>query len=181
MQKKREEVFIITPLWNFLSQANGGALTPDKYSTLKRITKRFHALLRKKGYEVSSLAEMADLDSFSEYEMLSALQDSCYIDTLMANIHAQIANSEIVTTIPVNIMTDSLVSELKSLYQDRFVNMTQLLEITNEEIARQVQIAMEMKKSEKRLQFLPKKSAKRNKRGLSVNKKRNSLSDSVRL
>lgn len=181
MQKKREEVFIITPLWNFLSQANGGALTPDKYAMLKRITSRFHTMLKKKGYEVSSLAEMADLDSFSEYEMLSALQDSCYIDTLMTNIHAQLANSEIVTTIPVNIMTDSLVSELKSLYQDRFVSMPQLLEITNEEIARQVQIAMEIRKSEKRLQFLSKKSAKRNKRELSGNKRRNSLADSAGL
>lgn len=176
--KKQDEIFIITPLWDFLSPTTG-VLTVSKYKTLKRITGRFKALLKKKGYEVSSVAEMADLNNLSDYDILTTLQDRCYIDTFLENVHQQIDNCEYVTVIPVNIMCDNFVNDLKTQYLDRYISISQLLEISNEEIARQVQNAIEsLKKQQDEKKNQIKKSRRPNKKRISANKER-SLTKSV--
>ena len=175
MKKGNTEVFLITPLWNFLSPASG-VITQAKYEQLMRIVNRFCNMLKRRGYEVSSVAQMADLSGFSDYELLTALRDSSYTESLMANVWAQIDNCEIVTTIPVNIMADEFVASIKKEYLDRYVSISQLLKISDQEIARLVQISLNTARN--RNKKITKKSRRPNKPALQV-KKTKTLADSV--
>lgn len=162
MKKREIQVFIITPLWNFLSPTSG-VLTHAKYMKLLGITRRFRKLLEKRGYVVSSVAEMADLADFDDTELVSILQDSNYVESLMANIWDEIDNCEYVTTIPVNIMTDSLVSELKTACLGRCMSLSQLLDMSSEEVARLVQSALNRHGGQQKRKFYEKNRKGRNK------------------
>ena len=146
--RRRTEVFILTPLANFLSPV--GALTSGKYDRLMAVTGRFASMLRHAGYEVSSIAEMADLGGFDDSQIVSALQDACFMDSFMANVRAQIDNCECVTTIPVNMMADELVDMLKAEYMDRYVPLSRLLGIGADEAARIVQAILDGSKAVQR-------------------------------